>query len=56
MRTLEELADATRKTWWRMASNTVEIKCVKKNLGNRGVLFSASEITLAEKTAEKIDC
>eukprot|EP00973_Karenia_brevis_P034740 4793807-Karenia_brevis.AAC.1 len=47
---LEILIDATNKIWQRMSTNTVLINGHKKNNnGNIGMLFSADDITSAER-------
>ena len=47
---LHELVEATRRIWQRIASNIVVINKQKKPMnGNLGMLFSADDITSAEK-------
>ena len=47
---LQELINATKLNWQRIASNTVVINKVKKPInGNMGMLFSADNITPTEK-------
>ena len=47
---LEQLIEATRKIWHRIAQNVVVINGHKKNInGNVGMLFSADDITGPEK-------
>ena len=47
---LEDLIEATKKIWQRIASNAVQINGVKKNInGNVSLLFAADNISSEEK-------